>query len=73
MKENKGKGLVDEETMPKTQSQPHPIVGDKSKILSKTIDSGNLPSHQGHKKVKHGSSKSGVVKPSFVVPPTSSQ
>ena len=73
MKENKGKGLVDEETMPKTQSQPRPIVGDKSKILSKTIDSGNLPSHQGHKKAKHRSSKSGVVKPGSIVPPTSSQ
>ena len=73
MKENKGKGLADEETMPKTQSQPRLITGDKRKTLSKTIDLGNLPSHQGHKKAKHGSSKSGVVKLGFVVPPASSQ
>ena len=73
MIENEGKGLADEETMPETQSQPRLIAGDKRKTLSKTIDLRNLPSHQGHKKAKHGLSKSGVVKPDFVVPPTSSQ
>ena len=72
MKENKGKGLVDEETMLETQSQPRLIDRDKRKTLSKMIDLGNLPSHQGHKKVKHGSSKSGVVKPDSIVPPASS-
>ena len=30
----------------------------------------SLPSRWGHKKAKHGSSKSGVVKAGFVVPPT---
>lgn len=55
MKENKEKGLADEETMQETHSQPCPVVG-------------SLPSCQSHKKVKHGSSKSGVDKPGFVVP-----
>ena len=73
MKENKGKGLADEETMPETQSQPRLIAGDKRKTLSKTIDLENLPSHQGHKKAKHGSSKSEVVKLGSIVPPASSQ
>ena len=59
MKENKGKGLVDEETLPETQSQPSPSAGDKRKSLSKTIDLGNLPSRQGNKKAKHRSSKPG--------------
>ena len=44
MKENKGKGLADEETMQKTHSQSRPDVGDKRKTLSKTIDLRNLPS-----------------------------
>ena len=70
MKENKGKGLADEETMQEgTHSQPPPIVRDKRKTLSKTIDIGSLPSHRGHKKVKHKSSKSRAIKPSLVVPP----
>ena len=34
MKENKGKGLADEETLQKTHSQPRPIIGDKRKTLS---------------------------------------
>ena len=73
MKENKGKGLADKETMPETQSQPRLIAGDKRKTLPKTIDLGNLPSQQGHKKVKHGLSKSGVVKLGYVAPLASSQ
>ena len=31
---------------------------------------GSLPNRRGHKKAKHKSSKSGVVKPGSVVPPT---
>ena len=31
MKENKGKGLVDEGTILETQSQPRPSAGDKKK------------------------------------------
>ena len=45
MKENKGEGLADEETMQETHSQPCPVARDKRKTLSKTIDLGNLPSH----------------------------
>ena len=44
MKENKGKGLVDEVTLPEAQSQPRPFARDIRKSLSKTIDLGNLPS-----------------------------
>ena len=73
MKENKGKGLADEETMQKTHSQSRPDVGDKRKTLSKTIDLRNLPSRRGHKKAKHGSSKFGIIKLSFVIPPASKQ
>ena len=57
----------------RTQSQPRLVARDKRKTLSKTIDLGNLPSHQGHKKVKHGLSKSGVVKLGYVAPLASSQ
>ena len=64
IKENKGKEVVDEETRPEAQSQPRPSVGDKRNTLPKMLDLGNLPSCQG-KKAKHGSSKPGVVKPSF--------
>ena len=73
MKENKGKGLANEETMQKTYSKPHPAAVDKRKTLSKTIDLGDLPSRRGHKKAKHGSSKFGVVKPSPTIPPSSQQ
>ena len=69
IKENKGKGLVDEETLLEAQSQPRPFAGDKRKIFSKTIDLGDLPSRRGHKKMKHESSKSGVVKPGLAIPP----
>ena len=68
MKENKGKGLMDEETMPKTQSQPHLATGGKRKILSKMIDLRDLPSRRGHKKAKHGLSESRVVKPGPAIP-----
>ena len=71
MKENKGKGLVDEETLPKTQSWPHLVPTDKRKTLSKMIDLGSLPSRRGHKKAKHRSSKSRVFKPSSAIPPSS--
>ena len=73
MKENKGKGLANEETMQKTYSKPHPAAVDKRKTLSKTIDLGNLPSHRINKKAKQGSSKSEVVKPGFVVSPAFKQ
>ena len=43
MKENKGKEVVDKAARPEAQSQPHPSVGDKRKILSKTLDLENLP------------------------------
>ena len=67
MKENKGKGVVDEVT----QSQPLPSAGDKRKRFSKMIDLGNLPSRRGNKKAKHKSSKPRAVKPGSVIPPTS--
>ena len=56
--------MVDEITRTKAQSQLRHSVRDKRKILSKTLDLGNLPSHRG-KKAKHGSSKPRVVKPSL--------
>ena len=69
MKENKGKGLANEETMQEgTHSQPCPEIGDKRKTLSKTIDMGSLPSRQGNKKAMNKSSKSGVVKHGLVIP-----
>ena len=74
MKENKGKGLANKETMPKEEevhSQPRPSGAKKRKTLSKMVDMGSLPSHWGHKKARHGSSKSEVVKVGFVVPSTS--
>ena len=67
MKKNKGKGLVDEETIQETHFQPHPVAGDKRKNLFRTVDLGSLPSRRNHKKSKHGSSKSGFIKPGFVV------
>ena len=71
MKENKGKEVVDELTKPEAQSQPRPSVGDKRKSLSKTLNLGNLPSHRGNKKAKHGSFKPGVVKFGLPIPSTS--
>ena len=71
MKENKGKEVMDVVTRPEAQSQPHPSVGDKRKSLSKTLDLGNLPSHRGNKKAKHGSSKPSVAKSDLPIPPTS--
>ena len=71
-KENKGKGLIDEEAFQEEQevhSQPHPTGVEKRKALSKTIDIGSFPSRQGHKKARHGSSKSGVIKAGSVIPP----
>ena len=44
MKENKGKGLADEETMQETHSQPRPVTRDKRKTLSRMVDLGSLPS-----------------------------
>ena len=66
MKENKGKEVMvmDGATRPEAQSKPHPSTRDKRKPLSMTLDFGNLPNCQG-KKVKHGSSRPGVVKPSL--------
>ena len=37
------------------------------------LDLGNLPSHWGNKKAKHGSSKPGVVKSGSIIPFTSQQ
>ena len=74
MKENKGNGLIDEETMQeRTHSQPRPAVEDKRKTLSKMIEKGSLPSRQGHKKTKRKSSKSGpsnLVWSSLILLPT---
>ena len=72
MKENKGKGLANEETVQEGEevhSQPCPSSAKKRKNLSKTIDIKSLPSRRGHKKARNGSSKSGVVKVGYFVPP----
>ena len=61
-KENKDKEVIGEESRPETQSQAHPLVGDKRKSLPKNLDLGNLSSQQG-KKAKHGSSQ--TVKPNL--------
>ena len=71
MKENKGKGVVNEETVLETESQPRLSVGDKRKHLSKTIDLENLPSHCKEKRAKHRLSKPRVVKLGLTIPPTS--
>ena len=74
MKENKGKGLVDEEAVhEEVHCQPHLFGVEKRKTLSKTIDMESLPSRQGHKKAKHGSSKPRVIKAGSVVLPTSAK
>ena len=73
MKENKGKGLANEETIQEgkeVHSQPCPSGVEKRKNLSKMIDIESLPSCRGHKKARHGSSKSSVVKVGSFVPPT---
>ena len=70
MKENKGKEVVDEANKPEAQSQPHLVVRDKRKNLSKAIDLENLPSHRKEKRAEHKPSKLWVVKPGLpVVPP----
>ena len=71
MKGNKGKGVVNEETLPETETQPRPFVRDKRKKLSKTVDLENLPSHHKEKRAKHRLSKPGVVKLGLTIPPTS--
>ena len=70
MKENKGKGLANEEVTQEEEvhSYPYPTSIKKRKALSKIIDMGSLPSHRGHKKARHRSSKSGLVKACSVVP-----
>ena len=73
MKENKGKWLVDEETLLETQSQPHPSAGDKINSLSKMIDLGNIPNRWRNKKAKHKLSKPRVVQPDPVILPASQQ
>ena len=73
MKENKGKEVVDEATRQEVQSQPRPIVGDKSKNLSKAIDLENLPSYRKEKRAKHKLSKPRVVKPGLPTLPISKQ
>ena len=69
MKENKGKGLANEEAIQEeVHSQPRPSSAEIQKTLSRTVDLESLPSHRGHKKARHGSSKSGIVKPCSVIP-----
>ena len=73
MKENKGKGLGDEEAIQEGEevhSQPCPSGVKKRKTLSKMVYMESLPSHRGHKRARHGSSKPGVVKASSFIPPT---
>ena len=70
MKENKGKGLADQEVIQEEVcSQPRPSCVEKRKTLSKTIDMDSLPSCRGHKKAKHGLSKFKVIKAGSFVPP----
>ncbi|XP_075664768.1 uncharacterized protein LOC142634353 [Castanea sativa] len=65
MKENKGKGVVDERGKQDTETRARPSVGDK-RSLSKAINLENLPSRRAkHRK----SSKAGVVSPAVLVPP----
>ena len=54
MKENKGKGLADEEAMQEEEvhSQPRSSSVEKRKTLSKMVDMGSLPSCRGYKKAK---------------------
>ena len=73
IKENKGKEVVDEITRQEVQSQPHPVVGDKRKNLSKAIGLENLPSRRKEKRVKHRSSKPRVVKLGLPILPTPQQ
>ena len=70
MKEKKGKGLANEEVTQEEEvhSYPYPTSIKKRKALSKIIDMGSLPSHRGHKKARHRSSKSGLIKACSVVP-----
>ena len=69
IKQNKGKGLVDDEITQEEEvhSQPRPTSAEKRKPLYE-IDMRSLPSRRGHKKARHRSSKSGVVKTGSVIP-----
>ena len=73
MKENKGKEVVDEVTRQEVQSQPCLADRDKRKNLSKAIDLENLLSRRKEKRVKHRSSKLGVVKLGLPILPTCQQ
>ena len=67
MKENKGKGLANEESVQAGEdvhTQSHPAASEKRKTLSKTLDTGSLPSRRGNKKPRHGSSKPAIVETS---------
>lgn len=72
MKENKGKGLANEEAFLEGEdvhAQPRPDVSEKRKALSKTVDMGSPPSRRGIKKPRHNSSKFGVVETSLFISP----
>ena len=73
MKKNKGKRLANEESVQKGEDvhfHPHQAASEKRKALSKFVDVGSLPSCQGNKKPRHGSSKSGVIKTGPFIPST---
>ncbi|KAL0008252.1 hypothetical protein SO802_009754 [Lithocarpus litseifolius] len=77
MKENKGKGHVsgDEAIQTEALKPILPVSSEKRKKISKTLDTGNLPSCQGKKKPKLGSftpSKPPIVKTNPFVPPAAS-
>lgn len=72
IKESKGKGLANEESVQAGEdvhTLPHLAASEKRKTLSKTLDTRSLPSRRGNKKPRHGPSKPMVVETSPSVPP----
>ena len=66
MKENKGKGLVNEEVIQEEENV-------QTQALSSNIDLVSLPSRRGNKKPKHGLSKYVVIKTGPHIPSTVKQ
>jgi len=77
-KENKGKGLASDEAVQMegdVLTQSHPTTLEKRKTISKTLDTGSIPSRRGNKKPKLGSftlSKSLVIDVDPCIPPPAS-
>ena len=76
IKENKGKGIASGDEAIQTEgyilTQSRPLVSEKRKTISRTLDIGHLPSRRGNKKPKLGSftpSKSLVIEIDPSVPP----